>query len=120
MNRICLAGRVIANPELRVVGERFVATVPLAVNRPYKRKDAQFPESDIFRVDVWGARGESLANHVVKGSHIWASGRLEMRKLEGGGSYVDVRDGEWGFVGVRPSSLAEESDDCEAEALLLV
>lgn len=104
MNRICLTGRVIADPELRTLGDRVVATVPVAVNRPYKRKDAPYPESDIFRVEIWGARGESLVNHVIKGSYIWASGRLELRKIESGGCYVDVRDGEWSFVGGRPDT----------------
>lgn len=120
MNRICLAGRVIANPELRTLGDRFVATVPLSVNRPYKRKDSQFPESDVFRVEVWGTRGESLVNHVTKGAHIWASGRLELRRHEGGGSYVDVRDGEWGFAGAKPTSISEAHEDFESEALLTV
>ena len=102
MNRICLTGRVIADPELKTVGDRVVATVPVSVNRPYKRKDAPYPESDVFRVDVWGARGESMVNHVSKGSHLWVSGRVELRKAEGSGYFVDVRDGEWGFVGVPP------------------
>lgn len=102
MNRICLTGRVIADPELRTVGDRLVATVPVSVNRPYKRKDAPYPESDVFRVEVWGARGESLVNHVSKGDYLWASGRVELRKAEGSGFYVDVRDGEWSFVGGRP------------------
>ncbi|GEM_PF-2376276 len=110
MNRICLTGRVIADPELKTLGDRVVATVPVSVNRPYKRKDAPYPESDVFRVDVWGSRGESLVNHVAKGTHIWASGRLELRKIESGGCYVDVRDGEWGFVGTR-SGAERDPDD---------
>lgn len=123
MNRICLTGRVIADPELKALGDRVVATVPVAVNRPYKRKDAPYPESDIFRVEVWGARGESLVNHVSKGAYIWASGRIELRKAEGGGCYVDVRDGEWSFVGARPEAVEDvtdspmgESDEAHAEA----
>lgn len=101
MNRLCIVGRVIADPELRTVGEKLVAKVPVAVNRPYRKKDAPYPESDVFRVEVWGNRGESLCNHVAKGSHIWATGRLEMRPIEGGGCYVDVRDGDWGFSGAK-------------------
>jgi single-stranded DNA-binding protein len=114
MNRICLTGRVIADPELRMLGERVVATVPVSVNRPYKRKDAPYPESDVFRVDVWGSRGESLVNHVEKGAHIWVSGRVELRKAEGNGFYVDVRDGEWGFVGARPN-LPDAEEEVEVE-----
>ncbi len=102
MNRICLTGRVIADPELRTLGDRVVATVPVSVNRPYKRKDAPYPDSDIFRVDVWGSRGESLVTHVSKGDQVWVTGRVELRKAEGNGFFVDVRDGEWGFVGPRP------------------
>ena len=112
MNRICLTGRVIADPELRTLGDRVVATVPVSVNRPYKRKDAPYPESDVFRVDVWGARGESLVTHVEKGASIWVSGRVELRKAEGNGFYVDVRDGEWGFVGARPN-LPEPEEEFE-------
>lgn len=119
MNRICLAGRVIADPDLRTLGDRVVANVAVSVNRPYKRKDAPYPESDVFRVDVWGARGETLVNHVMKGSHIWVSGRVELRKAEGGGFYVDIRDGEWGFVGARPPLPEGELDfggESEADA----
>lgn len=111
MNRICLTGRVIASPELRTLGDRVVATVPVSVNRPYKRKDAPYPESDVFRVEVWGARGESLVNHVDKGANIWVSGRVELRKAEGSGFYVDVRDGEWGFVGARPTPPEPEPEE---------
>lgn len=114
MNRICLTGRVIADPELKTVGDRVVATVPVSVNRPYKRKDAPYPESDVFRVDVWGARGESLVNHVSKGDHLWVTGRVEMRKAEGSGFYVDVRDGEWSFVGGRPDAPRAAEDDAFA------
>lgn len=118
MNRICLTGRVIADPELKTVGDRLVATVPVSVNRPYKRKDAPYPESDVFRVDIWGARGESLVNHVSKGDHLWVTGRVELRKAEGSGFYVDVRDGEWSFVGGRPElprSVEEGVDDAEID-----
>lgn len=111
MNRLCIVGRVIADPELRTVGEKLVAMVPVAVNRPYKRKEAQYPESDIFRVEVWGNRGESLCNHVTKGSHIWATGRLELRRIETGGSYVDVRDGDWGFAGAKVASEAAAAEE---------
>lgn len=110
MNRLCIVGRVIAEPELRTVGEKVVAMVPVSVNRPYKKKEAQYPESDVFRVEVWGNRGESLCNHVTKGSHIWATGRLEMRKIEGGGCYVDVRDGDWGFAGAKPAGSAMDEE----------
>jgi single-stranded DNA-binding protein len=113
MNRICLTGRVIADPELRTLGERMVATVPVSVNRPYKRKDAPYPESDVFRVDVWGSRGESLVNHVSKGDQVWVTGRVELRKAEGSGYYVDVRDGEWGFVGPRPTPPEHEESEEE-------
>ncbi|MNL42171.1 single-stranded DNA-binding protein [compost metagenome] len=87
-----------------------MASVPISVNRPYKRKEAVYPDSDVFRVEVWGNRGESLVNHVAKGSHIWANGRVELRKVENGGYYVDVRDAEWGFAGAKPPGSHETAE----------
>lgn len=117
MNRLCIVGRVIADPESRRLGDRLVATVPISVNRPYRRKEAAYPDSDVFRVEIWGKSGENLCALVTKGSHIWASGRLEMRKQENGGYWVDVRDAEWGFVTPKPSS--QEALD-ESQRLELV
>ncbi|MBO9542505.1 single-stranded DNA-binding protein [bacterium] len=116
MNRLAIVGRAIADPEIRTVGERLVATIPISVNRPYKRKEATYPESDVFRIEVWGPRGESLVNHVSKGTHLWATGRVELRKAETGGYYVDVRDADWGFAGAKAVSSVPEADK-EAEAL---
>lgn len=101
MNCINLVGRVIADPELRFLeaAGKQVATVPISVNRPFKRKGASYPDSDVFRVKVWGKRGENLHEHVSKGSIISVTGRVELRKVEGGsGHYVEVADADWGFV----------------------
>lgn len=117
MNRLAIVGRAIADPDLRTVGDRLVATVPISVNRPYRRKEAAYPDSDVFRVEVWGSRGESLVSHVAKGAHIWANGRVELRKVENGGYYVDVRDAEWGFAGAKLASSRETPDMEAAEAL---
>lgn len=80
MNNVALIGRLVADPELRYVGEdSAISTFTLAVDKFVKGEKA----ADFIRCKVWNKKAESLAEYKKKGDMISVLGRIETSSYDG-------------------------------------
>jgi single-strand DNA-binding protein len=100
VNKICIVGRLTADPNVRQVGERNVAEFSVAVNR--FKKD----EADFFTVKAWGKTADFCANYLSKGRMVSVDGRMESRKYEKDGRMVTV----WDIVADNVNGLDKPSE----------
>ena len=115
MNFIGISGRLIKAPELKHVGEYKVASFALSVNRNNGKKDDKgYPESDLFNVEIWGKRGEAIAQHAEKGTLIEVTGRMESRKHEDK-TYWTLKADNWNFAG--PKQGGQEGGGYDADTI---
>lgn len=83
LNKVILAGRLTADPELKVTPSNIsVTSVTVAVDRPVA-KDAE-KKTDFINVVAWRGTAEFIANYFRKGSAICFVGSIQTR------SYTDV------------------------------
>ena len=85
LSKIQIIGNLGRDPELRYTPNgRPVCNFTVAVNQ--SRKDPKTGEwiesTDWFRVDVWGDRGERVAENLRKGSRVYVDGRFKAREYE--------------------------------------
>jgi single-strand DNA-binding protein len=81
MNRICLVGRAVRQPELRVTpGGTSVTTFATAVDR--QRKVEGGDNVDFIDCVCFGKLAEIVSQYVDKGKLVAVEGRLESRKWE--------------------------------------
>lgn len=74
INKVIIAGRLVADPELRTTASgKAVANFTVAVRRNYKSKNGEY-ESDFVSCQVWGKTAETVAKYFAKGSEIAAEG----------------------------------------------
>lgn len=94
-------GRLIADPDTKFFdGGKSKTTLRVAVNHSGKKPEGQqYPNSDIYYVEVWGAKGEAAANLLGKGDSVFFTGRLETGKGKEGGVFLVVKFAEWSFTG---------------------
>lgn len=87
MNKILLVGRLVKDPELKVLEEsqKSMTRIVIAVDRGYKNGDGE-RKADFIPVSIWGKKAEIICKYLRKGSFISVSGRLRT------GTYED-RDG---------------------------
>jgi single-strand DNA-binding protein len=79
LNSVTLAGRLTRDPELKSVGERFVAHLGVAINRRYKDRDGNLKEDVTFvDVSVWGKTAENCNTYLSKGSAVYIEGYLKL------------------------------------------
>ncbi len=92
MNKILLVGRLVKDPELRILEEsqKMVTRFVIAVNRDYVSANGE-RKADFIPVSVWGKRAETICQYMHKGSIISISGRLKT------GSYED-KDGNKKYI----------------------
>ncbi len=87
LNRIIIAGRLVADPELKQTpGGTSVATARIACDRNFKNKETGERETDFVSLVAWRNTAEFLCDYFGKGQMLIAEGRLQIR------SYTD-RDG---------------------------
>ena len=81
LNKVILAGRVVADPELKQTQSGAnVVTIRIAVNRGFRSRDAaQQNEADFFNVTAWQNTAEFIAKYFHKGSAICVCGRIQNR-----------------------------------------
>ena len=81
MNKICITGGVVRDPELRFTPGtgKAVTTLTLAVNDGFgdNKKTYYIP------VVIWGKTAEAVANNCVKGSKLGITGKLTITSYEG-------------------------------------
>lgn len=77
MNSVNLIGRMVADPELKIVGELSICNFLIAV--PRKKKD----ETDFIRCVSFGKTGEIISENFLKGQRIAVSGSLRTNSYDG-------------------------------------
>lgn len=83
LNHIDLMGRLVADPELRTIGDDIhVASFRIAVDRDRKNKDTGEREADFINVTAWRSTCDFICEHFAKGDMIVVSGRLQTRSYE--------------------------------------
>lgn len=84
VNRVSLAGRLTRDPEVRYTpAGHAVATLALAVNRPYKDPAGAWQEETCYvPVVVWDRQAEAAGEQLKKGSALYVEGRLTSRSWE--------------------------------------
>jgi single-strand DNA-binding protein len=80
MNRACIIGRLVRDPELRTTaGGKSVVSFTVAVTKRVKPQDGS-PDADFFNVTAWSQTAEYVANYLTKGRLVSVDGRLQSRK----------------------------------------
>ncbi len=78
LNRVILIGRLTKDPELRYTQNgTAVATFTLAVDRKFKREEADF-----IPIVVWAKQAENCATYLNKGSQVAIEGRIQVRTYD--------------------------------------
>ena len=82
INSVVLVGRMTRDAELRYTPSNVaVATLTLAVNRPFKNQNGDH-EADFINVVIWRQQAENLANWAKKGALIGITGRIQTRSYD--------------------------------------
>ena len=81
-NKVILAGRLTADPELRTTPSGInCASVRIAVNRDYADKNGQTP-ADFLSCTAWRKTADFISKYFHKGSAILIEGALQSRTWE--------------------------------------
>lgn len=117
MNRITLIGNLTKDPETRTTPNgNTVCTFTIAVNR----KKVSEPQTDFFRINVWGKVGEVCGRCLTKGKKVAVLGELQARTYESNGKTMlslDVVADEVEFLSPKdetPKKSKENSDGYDA------
>lgn len=79
LNKICIMGRLTADPELRrTQSGTAVTSVTLAVDRDFKDQDGN-RATDFIPVVAWKGTAEAMAKYFYKGRMVVVTGRLQLR-----------------------------------------
>ena len=82
LNRVCLVGRLTADPELRYTGSGVaVANFRIAVQRNFKNQAGEY-DTDFINVVAWRSTAEFVSNYVTKGRLVSVDGQLQIRNWE--------------------------------------
>lgn len=121
MNTWNFTGNLGRDAETKFVGESSVTEFSVAVKSGYGDKESTaWP-----RCQMWGTRGEKVAQYLVKGQLVGVSGELSMREYDkkdgsGKGYSLDVRVNDLTLLGkkgdVHPQDAAPASEHSAAKA----
>lgn len=114
LNKVILAGRLCADPELRRTQKgTAAATVSLAVDRDYA-KPGEIREVDFVPLIAWGSTAEFMARNFKKGRVAIVAGRLALRRYEDRDgkkkSAIEVVVSDVYFGDSKPQSSASEPE----------
>lgn len=96
INHVCLTGRLVADAEVKPVGQSVVASLRVANNYPKKNDDGTWGEGTyFFDATFWGNLASALQPKLVKGAFVVIDGTLKWEKWEKDGKvnsrvYVSV------------------------------
>jgi single-strand DNA-binding protein len=83
LNHVVLIGRLTRDAELKyTAGGQAVCKFSIAVNRQKKSGDQWVDEANFFDIVLWGKRGESLNQYLVKGKMVGIDGELRQDRWE--------------------------------------
>ena len=87
INRVNIIGRLTRDSELSYTNTGFAITkLGIAVNRTKKEGDQWVDRGNFFDVVLWGKRGESLNQYLLKGQQVAIEGELQQDRWEKDGN----------------------------------
>ena len=82
INQVTLIGRIVEEPILRSYeNDVNVATLTLAVTRPFKNMDGNY-ETDFIKITLWNGVAQSTCDYTQKGDIVGVKGRVAMKDTE--------------------------------------
>ena len=106
MNSVNILGRVTKDLELKEFGETKVVKFSLAVNRRFKKNEADFIVCKAFNKTA-----ETLVNYCNKGSQIAVSGRIETGSYDKEGSTIYTTE-----IVIESFTFAGSKNDSQGDA----
>jgi len=86
INNLTIIGNLVKDAELKYTNSGTPITgLTIAVNRSVKKGDQWTEEASFFDISIWGKRGESLNQYLLKGTKIAVSGSLKQDRWESDG-----------------------------------
>jgi single-strand DNA-binding protein len=106
MKSITIAGNIGRDAVTRTTGggDKVTGFTVAVEDRQGKEKSTLW-----FDVAIWGARGEKLADYLIKGGKVCVSGDLSMREHEGK-TYLTVRADQVTLMGGKSEGQREERE----------
>jgi single-strand DNA-binding protein len=106
MNLVVLVGNLTRDPEVKYMQNgTAVAHISVAVNRAYTKEGG--PDSDFFRVTLFGKQAELVERYLSKGKKVGVEGRIQNDNYERDGQTV-YRDS---IIGNRIEFLSPKGGD---------
>lgn len=87
MNCITITGNLTKDAQTRPAGDGTVTGFSIAENKKVKGEDATI----FYDCSLWGARGEKIAQYLLKGGQVTVIGELMPPREKDGRFYLDVR-----------------------------
>ena len=114
LNKAMIMGRLVADPEMRTVGEDVhVVTVRIAVDRDRVNKETGEREADFLDVVAWRGQADFLCKFFAKGDQVVVDGRLQSRNWtdkDGNKRYtVEIVAENLYFGSAKKSSVAQDA-----------
>ena len=82
ISQVTLIGRIVEKPILRSYeNDVNVATLTLAVTRPFKNMDGNY-ETDFIKITLWNGVAQSTCDYTQKGDIVGVKGRVAMKDTE--------------------------------------
>lgn len=82
LNSVTLGGNLARDAELRATQTSAVLSFTVCVNSSQKEGDGYVDVPNFVDCVIYGARGESLARYLTKGTYVALIGRISQRKWE--------------------------------------
>jgi len=83
INNVTIVGRLTKDSELKYTNSgTAIAVMSIAVNRSKKDGDQWVEEANFFDISLWGRRGETLNQYLLKGQQIAVTGELRQERWE--------------------------------------
>jgi single-strand DNA-binding protein len=100
MQNITIAGNIGRDAEQRTAGQSNVTGFPVAVTSGFGDKK----KTTWFDCNLWGNRGEKLAQYLTKGGKVAVSGELGTREGNDGKTYLSINVSEITLMGGKPDN----------------
>lgn len=81
MNKVCINGRLTAEPVLRNLENNNAVCTLFIANNVYF---GQSQKANFLKVTAWGNQGRTIAQYARKGTELYITGRLEQRSYKNG------------------------------------
>ena len=117
INRVCLMGRLVSDPELKKTQSGLsVTSFRIAVDRGYT-KEGEKRKADFFDIVAWKHTAEFICRYFGKGSMIAIDGKLQQRTYQAqdgtNRSVVEVVADAASFTGEK-SAKSQNNDNIDA------